>query len=254
MQCGAQSFYELRSNNNFLCKKHFQYLFLRRAKRNVRKSGILSTEDVFIVCVDGKNSLIALKILKDIIKPIPGKKIIAVTVSNGGFSEVFTLFCSENDFDFEIVGLTDSELDKLNSYNSHLIWRQICKNKAKEFAVANGISMFCSSTCMDDVLAGTFASLCFGELKSGVDRKSTVTELKMFLGLGSDELNLYAELCGIPDYEPYAGDNFFVEIVLDIEGEHPGSKNQMMHSINFLENAYPGLENYFSESALKSGF
>ena len=253
MQCGSQSFYELRSNNNFLCKKHFQHFFLRRVKRNVRKSGILSAEDDLIVCVDGRYSLIALKILRDIIEQVPGKKIKAVAFSNGGFNEVFTFFCGENGFDFEIIDLTDIGFDKMNSPTSHLVWRRICKNKTMEYAVGDGISMFCSSDCADDVLAGALASLCLGEIKLDMAKTLNVAEVKMFMGLGSDELNLYAEILGVPDYEPYVGDNFFSEIVLDIECEHPGSKNQMMHSMNFLENICPGLDNYFSECALNSG-
>ncbi|MGA1822259.1 MAG: ATP-binding protein [Thermoplasmatota archaeon] len=83
-RCKKRSAIYIRYSGQHLCGDHFLDLLGRRVRREVREQGLLNGKGIIGAAVSGgKDSILMLRLLSDILKPIRDVRIVALTVDEG---------------------------------------------------------------------------------------------------------------------------------------------------------------------------
>lgn len=83
-RCGKTGAIELRYAGDHLCRNCFLNLFEKRVKKTIRVNGLLKHEDRIAVGLSGgKDSVVALHILKKLSEKAPRSAMIAISVNEG---------------------------------------------------------------------------------------------------------------------------------------------------------------------------
>jgi uncharacterized protein (TIGR00269 family) len=261
-QCGSKSYFELRYSGHHVCGRHFRELFERRVKRTIRQNNLIENGDHIVVALSGgKDSMACLAILKGIVGENPKISISAVTVDEGirGKNMKYAVdFCESLGVEHQIItfrksfGLNiDEVLEKIQS--SGALACSVCgvlkRRLLNDFSKKNNITKVATGHNLDDEIQSAFMNLLRGDHERlarlgaivGVKRHSGFTpRIKILRECPEDEVRAYANLLHLPYFKNqciYAKTSLRTTVkgMLDtLEKNHPGSKYQMISSIDGL--------------------
>ncbi len=257
-RCTRKGVVELRYSGHWLCKKHFLELFEKRVKKTVRQNRLLGKNDTVLVGLSGgKDSLTALKMLNDIISRNPKQKLVALSVDEGirckslrkavkycginGIEHHLTSF--KEHFGFTIDDVMKDADGVLACSICGVLKRRVLNDHAKKLKadkVATGHNL-------DDEIQGGFMNIVRGDLQRmarlgpevGVSRhKGFVPRIKPLRECPEEEVKYYADFMELPYTRircPYSKSSFRTtakELLNELEERHPGSKYQMLRSMD----------------------
>ena len=152
-KCDKPSVTFIRYNGTHLCKNHFIQYFEKRVKKDIKKQGkTFNNEKIGVAISGGKDSLVALHIINDILMKRREIELIAITVDEGieGYRDNSIKIAESNCKKLEIkhhivtfkeiVGKTMDEIasiDKNQSQCSYCgVFRRLClNNKSRELGI-----------------------------------------------------------------------------------------------------------------------
>jgi uncharacterized protein (TIGR00269 family) len=260
--CGRNGFFYLRYSGHHLCKKHFIQMFEKRVKKGIRQNRLIDSEDHVLVGLSGgKDSMSALKILNDITCKIPSARLSALTVDEGiggrnlekarqyceSIGVEHHTVCFRDYYGFDIDGVLGKR--KADGVLACSICGVLKRNLMNEWAGRHGATKVATGHNLDDEIQSAFMNIMRGDLPrlgrlgalvgSGA-HEGFVPRIKILRECPEDEVRQYARALGLPHTNkccPYAKTSLrtTVKEMLDgLEGSHPGSKYQMLRSVDSL--------------------
>lgn len=263
-RCRGKAVIDIQYGEGSLCRDCFIRLFEKRVKRTVRKNRLLAGDDRILVGLSGgKDSMTALKILNEIVGRNPNTEIAALTVDEG-ISEVSgerigcaKKLCGELGIEHRIIKFRDFygfELDAFlenDSLESNpctycgVLRRRLINTKARQW----GFTKVVTGHNLDDEVQAALMNFVRGEVERiarlggrvGVmSIEGFVPRIKPLRDCLEDEVKLYSELMGfeVASTEcPYSRAAFrksMAGVIDGLEVRHPGSKYQMLRSVDKL--------------------
>jgi len=266
-RCNFGAVVELKYLSNRLCVKHFREVFEARVRKNIRVNRLLCGGDrVAVGLSGGKDSATALYLVKKITEKFRDFELFGVTVDMGipGFKsknlKSAKSLCRMLDVEHltfslkEDMGFTLPQiLKKLHKTGSipqactfcGVLRRRVLNDKMRDM----GVTKIVTGHNLDDEIQTAFMNILRGDLSRiarmgsdvGVVRDSRfVPRVKPLRESLEDEIRLYARLSKLPVEGmdcPYAKSSLrstVRKILDDLEAAHPGSKYQMLSSVNKL--------------------
>jgi uncharacterized protein (TIGR00269 family) len=258
--CGRKAVFELRYSGIWICRKHFIELFERRVKKTIRQNRLLSKGDFILVGLSGgKDSMTVLKILSDIVLPVPGMRIMAVTIDEGirGKSLKRCIgYCRKIGVEHRMLafkeryGLNiDDVMDKVKA--DGVLACSVCgvlkRRVFNDFAKEAGATKVATGHNLDDEIQAAFMNIVRGDLQRmarlgsevGASRhKAFVPRIKILRECPEEEVRLYADLMKLPYSRkrcPYSRTSYRTSaknLLNALEAGHAGSKYQMLRSVD----------------------
>lgn len=248
----------MRYNGTHLCKDHFIQSLEKRVKKDIKKQGKTLTNTRFGIAVSGgKDSLVALHLMKKIFGKRREVELIALSVNEGikGYREKsITLAhknCAQLDIEHQIIsfqetiGLRQDEImaqkdDSLGACAYCGVFRRFCLNTlAKELHIdkmitGHNLDDMAQSILMNFVNADSEKLARLGpHLKV---QPGLVPRMMPLRTIPEKEDALYALLNHI-DYHagtcPYSTDAFrgiYRDIIFDLEDHNPGTRHSILKS------------------------
>jgi uncharacterized protein (TIGR00269 family) len=263
-KCGKDSVTFIRYSGAHLCKVHFIDFVERRIKKEMRKQFKLGRNEIFAVAVSGgKDSIMALHILKNILRERKDTVLHAITVDEGisGYRPESIEFAKKNcellDIPLHIVSFKDvvgfsmDEISKLPIKTTPCsycgVFRRKCLNqKAKELKatrLATGLNL-------DDTAQSIFMNFARGDIAKLARlgphervQEGLVPRIQPLRLIPEKESYLYAMLNGIEFYHgecPYserAQRGRFRDILNNLEKDTPGTRHAIIQSYDAISNA-----------------
>ncbi|MFW3147126.1 MAG: ATP-binding protein [Thermoplasmatota archaeon] len=264
-RCKAPPVIFIRYSGQHLCSDHFLDLIRRRVKKEVRRQGsLLRRKRIGIAVSGGKDSLLALKLIHEIISTSRGKDLIALTIDEGisgyrpssmelasgyadhlGVEHVITSFRELHGADLdEMVGAT--------GMGPCTVCGILRRNSLNRIASTNGIDVLITGHNLDDMAQ----TILMNVMDADVQRLSRlgphlhpipgfVPRSMILRTTPETETYLAALLLGIPihgvqcPYSPQAKRGFYRDILLKVEEETPGSRHSLLR---FQEQISPLIE------------
>jgi len=274
--CGRPAVTFVRYSGARLCGRHFIDFVERKVGREVRKQVRLPERAAVAIAVSGgKDSIVALRVLNDILSPRRGTRLLAISVDEGvkGYRppsiRVAARHCKEIGVEHHVVAFEDMFGITLDSARGKWgdstpctycgVLRRYCMNrKAREL----GADLLATGLNLDDTAQSILMNLCRGDVERLTrlgphdhrrTQKGLVPRVQPLRQVSDKESFLYATLKGYPVHHsvcPYAGDamrNRFREIVLELERASPGTRFCILNSYDAIRN---GLEPMFPPARL----
>ena len=266
-RCSRDSIIELRYLGESLCGRCFTKLFEKRVRRTIRLNKLLKYDDrIGITLSGGKDSAVALYIMKRLTSSIPKSEIIAITIDPGikGYGKkslkAAKNLCKGLDveqyvFSFrEYFGFTIDELvKKIKSMGNKaptcsycgILRRKLINERGREL----GLNKIVTGHNLDDevqtalmnYIRGDFNRIIrMGPFVGVLKNKGFVPRIKPLRECPEEEILRYAIIKKIEfnkDRCPYSYDAFRQTIrgIIDtIEKKYPGSRFQMLNSTDNL--------------------
>jgi uncharacterized protein (TIGR00269 family) len=274
-QCGKPAATLVRYSGAHLCKGHFLDFVRRKVSREVRRQVNLPSKARLAVAVSGgKDSIVALRILHDLLSPRRGTELVAITIDEGinGYRppalKVVDRHCRKIGVEHHIIsfkkafGLTmDSTKGKWGDSTPCTycgVLRRHCMNrKAREL----GADYLATGLNLDDTAQSILMNICRGDVERlarlGPHERvqgALVPRIQPLRQVSDKESFLYSVLMGYEVHHsvcPYAGEamrNRFRETVLELESVSPGTRFCILNSYDALR---PGLESQFPMALLR---
>jgi len=261
--CSRGGVVELRYYKQSLCKRHFKELFERRVRKTIRMSRMFGPNDRIVVGLSGgKDSSVLLFLLHQIFEHNPRVEVIPVTIDEGilavsGRLKATRKLCGMLGLEHKVYSLkerlgftVDEAVRKIKdgagacSYCG--VWRRRVLNDVARELSADKVAI---GHNLDDEIQAAFMNLVRGDLDRmarlgpvvGVmSHERFVPRVKPLRDVPESEVLAYAKLSGIlfSSFKcPYSGESFRTTVrkMLDgLEERHPGSKFQMLQSMDNL--------------------
>jgi len=264
--CGRPAVTFIRYSGAHLCEDHFLGFVRRKVTREVRRQVRLPDQSTIAVAVSGgKDSVVALRILHDILSARRGTRLVALTVDEGisGYRpsslRVAARNCKAIGVEHHIISFC--EMFGLTMDRSRKRWgdstpctycgvlRRHCLNK---LARKLGADLLATGLNLDDTAQSILMNICRGDVERLARlgphekaREGLVRRIQPLRLVSDKESFLYATLKGYPVHHsvcPYAGAamrNRFRDMVLELERASPGTRFCILNSYDALR---PGLQ------------
>jgi uncharacterized protein (TIGR00269 family) len=263
-KCGKSAVTFVRYSGAHLCKAHFNEFFEKRVKKEMRKQFKLGRDEVFAMAVSGgKDSVVALHILNDILSQRKDLSIHAITVDEGvagyrpesiEFAEKASkaLGIEQHTVSFkDIVGITMDDISKLPIKTTPCsycgVFRRKCLNqKAKEL----GATRLATGLNLDDTAQSVFMNFARGDIAKLARlgphtrvQKGLVPRVQPLRLIPEKECYLYGILNDIEFYDeecPYSERALrgkFRNILNDLETDTPGTRHALLKSYDSINEA-----------------
>jgi uncharacterized protein (TIGR00269 family) len=259
----------IQYSGRHLCKQHFNDFFESRVKAEVRRQGGLPPKGIIAIGVSGgKDSVVALHMIKKIAAGRPNLQIHAITVDEGveGYRPESIPVVERNckllgvplhivKFK-EITGKTMDEIAKIDSDRECAycgVFRRLCLNTE---ARRIGASYLVTGHNLDDTAQSILMNFCRGDVNKlarlgphKTVQPGLIPRLEPLRAIPEKENALYAILNGLEVHIaecPYARSaqrNQFRAIINDMELQTPGTRHAIVSSYDQI---LPALEGKFS--------
>lgn len=257
-KCPKSAITFIRYSGMHLCKFHFIEFFEKRVKKEVKKQGIEKNSKIVVGLSGGKDSTVALFILKKIFENRKDIKISAITVDEGiekyrpKSIEIAKKNCKKWEIPLHIVSfknLVGVEMDKIKIKNFTPctycgVFRRYCLNeKAKEIKadkLATGLNL-------DDTAQSILMNITKGDVEKlarlGPHKKiqeGLIPRVQPLRMVPEKENFLYAVLNEIEFHNaecPYYKDaqrNEFRKILYELEDKYPGTRHAILSTYDNL--------------------
>ena len=247
---------QLTNNNIKLCKNHFIHYFEKKVLRTIRKYDLLGDcKRIGVAVSGGKNSLIVLNILNNIINQRISKNIelIAIHIDEGikGFSEnnnkILKKFCNKNKIKLKVYSITKEfpKIKKMKIESPYTVYGSLIrcllnkesrKLKIERLATGHNLDSEAETIIMNQLKNNIERSARLGVI-TGVKRDSRfIQRIKPLYFITGNEASLYARLNDIKDIKNPCKDSFRTKVenmLSEMESKYPGTKNNIINS--FLE-------------------
>ncbi|MBS3163190.1 TIGR00269 family protein [Candidatus Woesearchaeota archaeon] len=247
---------QLTNNNIKLCKNHFIHYFEKKVLRTIRKYDLLGDcKRIGVAVSGGKNSLIVLNILNNIINQRISKNIelIAIHIDEGikGFSEnnnkILKKFCNKNKIKLKVYSITKEfpKIKKMKIESPYAVYGSLIrcllnkesrKLKIERLATGHNLDSEAETIIMNQLKNNIERSARLGVI-TGVKRDSRfIQRIKPLYFITGNEASLYARLNDIKDIKNPYKDSFRTKVenmLSEMESKYPGTKNNIINS--FLE-------------------
>ncbi len=263
-KCGRSAVTFIRYSGAHLCKTHFNEFVEKRIKKEMRKQFKLGHNEVFAVAVSGgKDSVVALHILHNIMEDRRDLTMHAITVDEGiaGYRPTSIEYAERNSkalgieqhtINFkDVVGITMDEISRLAIKTTPCsycgVFRRKCLNlKAKELSanrLATGLNL-------DDTAQSVFMNFARGDVAKLARlgphtrvQEGLVPRIQPLKLIPEKESYLYAMLNNIEFYDgecPYSERALrgkFRDIINNLEKDTPGTRHAMLQSYDSISDA-----------------
>jgi uncharacterized protein (TIGR00269 family) len=262
--CGRPAVTFVRYSGAHLCERHFTGFIASKVGREFRKQVKLPERSTLAVAVSGgKDSVVALRILHELLSERRGTEIVAITVDEGVMSyrpdaiRIAGRNCKAIGVEHRIIsfketfGLTlDSARGAWGSKSPCTycgVLRRHCLNlEARRL----GADYLATGLNLDDTAQSILMNICRGDVgrlarlgPHGGSRaqEGLVARIQPLRQVTDKESFLYATLKGFPVHHsvcPYAGDamrNRFREIVQELERASPGTRFCILNSYDEIK-------------------
>ncbi len=249
------------------CEKCFSRLFEKRVRKTIRKNKLLQGKDrrVGVALSGGKDSVVLLKILHELSEKAPHSELVAISVDEGISIKKKSLaiakkFCQELEvkqhiFSFqEEFGITLPKLMKkvsklenpapacsyCGTLRRKLLNEKGFELKVDKLATGHNLDDEVQAALMNFIRADFERMARAGALVGVVRNEKFVPKIKPLRDSLENEILSYAKINKLPFFKVschYSEDAFRKTIreALDkIEKKHPGSKFQLLHSLDTL--------------------
>jgi uncharacterized protein (TIGR00269 family) len=270
--CGGPAVTFVRYSGAHLCKTHFIDFIEGKVRREFRRQVKLDERATVAVAVSGgKDSVVTLRLLNDILSPRRGTRIVAVTVDEGvkGYRPASIAIAARNcrELGVEHRVISFRETFGLTMDSSRAAWgpktpctycgvlRRRCLNME---ARRLGADFLATGLNLDDTAQSVLMNICRGDVARlarlgphGRERAQDglVPRIQPLRQVTDKESFLYATLKGFPVHHsvcPYAGEamrNRFRDMVQELESSSPGTRFCILNSYDemrrWLEPHFP---------------
>lgn len=260
----------IRYSGRHLCDRHFNEFFEARVKAEVRRQGGLPSKRIIAVGVSGgKDSVVALHMIKKIAAGRPNLQIHAITVDEGieryrpGSISVVRRNCKKLGIPLhivkfkEIAGKTMDEIAKTKDGKERAcaycgVFRRLCLNTE---ARRIGASYLVTGHNLDDTAQSILMNFCRGDVSKLVRlgphknvQPGLIPRIEPLRAIPEKENALYAMLNGIEahiaecPYSRSAQRNQYRAIINELELQSPGTRHAIVSSYDQI---LPALEGKF---------
>lgn len=256
-KCGKQAAIFIRYSGAHLCSSHFCESVEKRVKHELRTQVDLAGEERMAVAVSGgKDSTVALHLIKQILGPRRSLKMCAITVDEGisGYRESSIPIVSRNCRDLgidhivvtfkDLFGVTMDEIAKKNrelaSCSYCGVLRRAAMNKAARDWRASHLA---TGLNLDDTAQSILMNFARGDTERlarlGPHRKvqaGLVPRIQPLRTIPESETTLYAMIMKLKYHDlecPYAPEalrNIYREVVFQLEEKQPGTRHSLLRS------------------------
>ncbi len=261
-KCAQPAVIFIRYNGLHLCKQHFSEFVLRRVKREAKKQGRLRSGEIVGVAVSGgKDSIVALHIMHELIASRPDVSIVCLTVDEGikGYRdksiETVRNNCELLGVDLHIVSFSDLvgfSMDEIASLNDSLgecsycgVFRRFCLNT---LAKKLGVTRLVTGHNLDDMAQSVLMNVVNGDVSKMARlgphlrvREGLIPRKMPLRLIPEKETMLYAIVNGFEFYDgecPYAvsaSRGYYRDVVDKLEFENPGSRHGLVKSYDAIK-------------------
>jgi len=275
-RCGKPAGIELKYSKEFLCNSCFVKLFEKRVRRTIRLGRLLDPKDKIAVALSGgKDSSVALYVLKRLSDKIPASEVIAITIDQGikgqkrnlgsaielckdlGVRHYIYSFKEEFDFTLDEIIRKSKKLDNPAPPCSYcgVFRRKLLNEKGREL----GTTKIATGHNLDDEIQTAMMNLIRGDLdriaRMGamvgvVKDRGFVPRIKPLRDCPENEVKAYARIKNLKFQTakcPHSGEAFrgtIREVINKIDKNHPGSKFQMLKSTDNLVGILRGYKKF----------
>ncbi len=269
-KCGREAVTFIRYNGNHLCAQHFQEFVERRVKKELRSQIDLDEAgDIAVAVSGGKDSCVALAIMRDITEKRRDVSLRCITVDEGiaGYRpasiEKVRALCRTLDVEHVVIGFRDEIGMDMDEISGHLgartpcaycgVFRRRCMNKA---ARTLGVKALATGHNLDDIAQAILMNFTRGDVERlarlGPHTKvqpGLIPRIAPLRQIPEKEAYLYAILRGIDFADatcPYweaALRNEYRDIIDGMEARSPGTRHSILASYDavrpLLKHRYP---------------
>lgn len=255
-KCSNPSITFIRYSGRHLCKKHFNEFMKKRVMREIRKQGVERDSKIAIGVSGGKDSVVALHLLKEIFSKREDIVIDAITVDEGiqsyrpesikfakenckalGVEQYFTSFK-------EVVGIEMDEIaehcEKISPCTYCGVFRRRCLNsKAREI----GADKLATGLNLDDTAQSIIMNIARNDIEKlarlgphSKIQEGLIPRIQPLRTIPEKETYLYAIINNIKFYDgecPYAPTavrNIYREVIFKLEENSPGTRHAILNS------------------------
>jgi uncharacterized protein (TIGR00269 family) len=264
-KCGKKAVIFIRYNGTHLCQTHFCEFFNRRVKKEIRKQGPVPPGIIAVALSGGKDSLVTVQVMHDLISSQGKRELHAITIDEGiaGYRpatlEIARRFCHSLHITHHVVSFQDIigynmddivSIGTLGACTYCGVFRRHCLNRA---ARDIGAQVLVMGHNLDDMSQSIMMNFVNNDLERmariGPHKKIQTNLIPRCMPLRripEKETTLYALLNNITVYEhtcPYsfqATRGAYRDILQKLENDHPGTRHSIL-------NSYLALEDFFSQ-------
>jgi len=262
LKCKKSAITFIRYNGTHLCEDHFLSYFEKRIKKEIKKQGKTKDNSKIGVAVSGgKDSIVALQMMKNIFFKRQNIEIFAITVDEGikGYRDNSIKYAKKNCIEMgikhyvvsfkDMIGLTLDEISKKNNELGECsycgVFRRFCLNiKSKEL----GINKLVTGHNLDDMAQSILMNFVNSDTKKlarlGPHKKvqsGLVPRMLPLRTIPEKENTLYAIINNIRYHDgecPYAINavrGVFRDIIDDLEQKNPGTRHSILNSYDSIK-------------------
>ncbi|MGC8581481.1 MAG: TIGR00269 family protein [Thermoplasmata archaeon] len=255
--CGKPSIIYINYSGNNLCKMHFIEFVKDRVIKNIKEQIELKPNIKIAIAVSGgKDSMGMLKLMSDVLPPIPGLKLVAVTVDEGieGYRNLSipkvkkladSLGIEHMVISFREMGLpTMDEVSKKDIEQTPCafcgVWRRKGMNLLSKKVDADYIAVGMN---LDDIAQSILMNYTKGDIgrmarlgPHNRKQKGLVPRVLPIVNIPEKEMYIYSLITGIDFYRsscPYSNRamrNIYRDIVNMLEDKMPGTRHAILNT------------------------
>ena len=275
-KCGREAVTFIRYNGNHLCGPHFEEFVERRVKKELRAQVDLDvTKDIAVAVSGGKDSCVALAIMKGIIGDRRDVRLSCITVDEGiagyrpGSIEKVRALCRSLDVEHVVISFKDEggmHMDEISELLGDRtpcaycgVFRRRCMNRA---ARDMGVQALATGHNLDDTAQAILMNFTRGDVKRLARlgphtrvQPGLVPRIAPLRRIPEKETYLYAILRGIDfaaatcPYWEAALRNEYRDIIDGMESRTPGTRHSILASYDAIR---PLLGEKYPQSALRT--
>lgn len=261
LKCGKEPVVHIRYSGAHLCKEHFCEFFLKRVKKEIRAQELLRKDGTIAVALSGgKDSLVALKVLKDIIREHRGIDVKAVLIDEGiaGYRpesiDIAKKHCEEWDVDLtivpflELVGHTlDEVVERIKEPSPCALCGVFRRYGLNDAAKDMGAVKIVTGHNLDDLAQSVIMNVLGGDLDKLLRLGPHTRVIEGFIPrafplrtIPEREILLYALLNGITihtkecPYSVTATRGRYRDVLSRLEMDSPGTRHSLINLHNQL--------------------
>ncbi len=262
-KCGKKAVIFIRYNGTHLCQTHFCEFFNRRIKKELRKQGPLPQGVIAVALSGGKDSLVAVQVMRDLVSRQEKRELHAITIDEGieGYRpatlQIAKSFCQTRGITHHVVSFQDIigyTMDNIVSKGNLGactycgVFRRHCLNRAARDIDAR---LLVTGHNLDDVSQSILMNFVNNDLERmariGPHKKIQPGLIPRCIPLRSipeKETTLYALINNIEVYEhecpysPQATRGTYRDILHKLEMDHPGTRHSILNSYLALEECF----------------
>jgi uncharacterized protein (TIGR00269 family) len=262
--CGKPAVTFIRYSGSHLCKSHFIEFFEKRVKKEMRKQFKLQKDEVFALAVSGgKDSVVMMHVLHDILKDRKDLKFHAITVDEGieGYRPESIEFAKKNadqlGIPIHIVGFQDigaitmDEIFKLPIKTTPCSYCGVFRRKAMNIKAKElGATRLGTGLNLDDTAQSILMNLLRGDVAKLARlgphtrvQEGLIPRIQPLRLIPEKECYLFAILNNIEFHDgecPYSERALrgkFRDILNNLEKDTPGTRHALLQSYDAIKDA-----------------